>query len=161
MSINRAILLGHVGADPEIRSAQSGDRIATFRIATSETWKDKATGEKKEATEWHTIVVFNQNIVPVIEQYVKKGSRVAVEGKIATRKWQDRDGKDRWSTEIVVGRFDGRLSLEGQPQGVARDEHGYGQTRTKAPADAASGRASSGASGQQESRSDLDDDIPF
>jgi len=117
MSINRAILLGNVGKDPEIRSNNSGDPIATFIIATSETWKDKATGERKEATEWHNIVVFNQAIIPVIEGYVKKGTRVSVEGMIKTRKWQDRDGKARWSTEIVIGRFDGRLSLEGQPGG--------------------------------------------
>lgn len=157
MSINRAILLGNVGKDPEIRSNNSGDRIATFSIATSETWKDKSTGERKEATEWHNIVVFNQNIIPVVESYVKKGTRVSVEGMIKTRKWQDRDGKDRWSTEIVIGRFDGRLSLEGQPSGnggAKRDEHGYGTQRTKddprrqaqAPADRPS---------------DLDDDIPF
>ncbi len=115
MSINRAILLGNVGKDPDIRSNNSGDCIATFSIATSETWKDKSTGERKEATEWHNIVVFNQNIIPVVESYVKKGTRVSVEGMIKTRKWQDRDGKDRWSTEIVIGRFDGRLSLEGRP----------------------------------------------
>jgi single-strand DNA-binding protein len=117
MSINRAILLGNVGKDPEIRLNNSGDRIATFNIATSETWKDKSTGERKEATEWHNIVVFNQNIIPVVESYVKKGTRVSVEGMIKTRKWQDRDGKERWSTEIVIGRFDGRLGLEGQPSG--------------------------------------------
>ncbi len=155
MSINRAILLGNVGKDPEIRSNNSGDRIATFSIATSETWKDKSTGERKEATEWHNIVVFNQNIIPVVESYVNKGTRVSVEGMIKTRKWQDRDGKDRWSTEIVIGRFDGRLSLEGRPSGGAqRDEHGYGTQRTKddprTQAQAPAGRPS-----------DLDDEIPF
>ncbi len=159
MSINRAILLGNVGKDPEIRSNNSGDRIATFSIATSETWKDKSTGERKEATEWHNIVVFNQNIIPVVESYVKKGTRVSVEGMIKTRKWQDRDGKDRWSTEIVIGRFDGRLSLEGQPSGngsTQRDEHSYGTQRTKddprtrTQAQAPAGRPS-----------DLDDEIPF
>ena len=123
MSINRAILLGHVGKDPEIRTAQGSDRVATFSLATSESWKDKQTGERKEAPEWHTIVVFNQSLIPTIEQYVKKRSRVAIEGSIKTRKWTDRDGKDRWSTEIVIGRYDGRLSLEGQPGAAPqRDE---------------------------------------
>ncbi|MCA0404900.1 MAG: single-stranded DNA-binding protein [Proteobacteria bacterium] len=156
MSINRAIILGNVGKDPEIRTSQGGDRVATFSLATSETWKDKNTGERKEATEWHTIVVFNQNIVPVIESYVKKGSRVAIEGQIKTRKWQDKEGKDRWSTEIVIGRFDGRLSLEGQPSGgPQREEHGYGTTRTKDDPRTMQGQPPSGRP------ADLDDDIPF
>ncbi len=157
MSINRAILLGNVGKDPEISSNNSGDRIATFSIATSETWKDKATGERKEATEWHTIVVFNQNIIPVIEGYVKKGTRVSIEGMIKTRKWQDRDGKARWSTEIVIGRFDGRLSLEGQPGGnggAQRDEYGYGTQRAK------DDPRTQGQSPSDRS-SNLDDSVPF
>ena len=154
MSINRAIILGNVGKDPEIRTSQGGDRVATFSLATSESWKDKNSGERKEATEWHTIVVFNPNIVSVIESYVKKGSRVSVEGMIKTRKWQDKEGKDRWSTEIVIGRFDGRLSLEGQPSGgPQREEHGYGTTRTKDDP-----RTQQAGGGRP---SDLDDDIPF
>lgn len=161
MSINRAILLGNVGKDPEIRSNTSGDRIATFSIATSETWKDKTTGERKEATEWHTIVVFNQNIIPVIEGYVKKGTRVSVEGMIKTRKWQDRDGKDRWSTEIVIGRFDGRLGLEGQPGGnggAKRDEHGYGTQTTRQPR----GTSDDPRTMQHlPPRDVIDDDLPF
>ena len=111
MSLNRAILVGNVGKDPEIRHTQSGDRIASFSLATSESWKDKTTGERKESTDWHNVVVFNQNLIPVIEQYVKKGSKVSIEGKIKTRKYQDRDGADRWATEIVIGRFDGGLAL--------------------------------------------------
>ena len=152
MSANRAILLGNVGKDPEIRSAQSGDRIASFSLATSESWKDKATGEKKEATEWHNIVVFNQNLIPVIEQYVKKGGRVYIEGQIKTRKWQHKDGGDRWSTEIVIGRFDGKLSLEGSPNAKpqAADEHSYGTPSTReAPKSGGSGPI------------DLDDSVPF
>lgn len=157
MSINSAILLGNVGKDPDIRTAPSGDRIATFSLATSETWKDKATGERKEATEWHTIVVFNQNIVGVVEKFVKKGSRVSVQGAIKTRKWQHKDGGDRWSTEIVVGRFDGKITLEGAPSGAApqREEHGYGTTRTKDDP-----RTMIGAS-DPPPRADIDDDIPF
>lgn len=163
MSINRAILVGNVGSDPEIRSTGGGDKVATFRIATSETWKDKVSGERKEATEWHTIVVFNQNIVPVVEQYVVKGSKVGIEGAIKTRKWQDRDNVDRYSTEIVIGRFDGRLSLEGSPQGAKRDEHSYGTNRDKPPGDygAAKGGAATGASRAPAGGASLDDDIPF
>lgn len=157
MSINRAILLGNVGKDPEIRANNTGDRVATFRIATSETWKDRTTGERKEATEWHTIVVFNQALIPVIENYVKKGTRVSIEGMIKTRKWQDKSGIDRWSTEIVIGRFDGKLTLEGQPGGngtAQRDEHGYGIQRTKDDP-----RTQAPSSGGRPS--DFDDDIPF
>lgn len=164
MSINRAILVGNVGSDPEIRSTQGGDKVATFRIATSETWKDKATGERKEATEWHTIVVFNQNIVPVVEQYVVKGSKVGIEGSIKTRKWQDRDNVDRYSTEIVIGRFDGRLSLEGSAPGAKRDEHGYGTSRDKPPSDygaAKGGAAAGGSRAPAGGTNHLDDDIPF
>lgn len=154
MSINRAILLGNVGRDPEIRTMGNGDKVATFSIATSERWKDKTSGVQKEATEWHTIVVYNQNLIPVVEQYVKKGTRVGIEGMIKTRKWQAQDGSDRWSTEIVIGRFDGRLSLEGQPQGAKRtDEHGYGTTITKEPPASAGARPPLG--------KELDDDIPF
>jgi len=163
MSINRAIILGNVGKDPEFRSTQSGEEVATFSVATSETWKDKATGDRKESTEWHNIVVFNQGLVKIIRDYVRKGSRVAIEGKIKTRKWQDRDGHDRWSTEIVLGRFDGTLSLEGSPQGAKRDEHGYGTTGTKSTGNAYAA-AKNGEPAQQQSGNnlnDLDDDIPF
>lgn len=152
MSINRAILLGNVGRDPEIRTTNGGDKVATFSLATSDSWKDKATGERKETTHWHNIVVWNQALVGIVEQYVTKGSKVGIEGAIQTRKWQHSDGSDRWSTEIVIGRFDGRLTLEGKPQGH-RSEHGYGETRTRAPAgERSQSRAAAGG---------LDDDIPF
>jgi single-strand DNA-binding protein len=160
MSINRVILLGNVGSDPEIRNTQGGDKVATFRIATSETWKDKQTGERKEATEWHAIVVFNQNIVGVVEQFVSKGSKVGVEGAIKTRKWQDQAGADRYSTEIVIGRFDGRLSLEGSPQGAKRDEHGYGESRTRDTGQGY-GATKSGGPIPPSGNNPLDDDIPF
>lgn len=163
MSMNRAILLGNVGRDPEIRTTNSGDRIASFSLATSETWKDKTTGERKETTDWHNIVCFNQNLIPIIEQYVKKGSKVLIEGAIKTRKWQDRDGSDRYTTEIVIGRFDGRLGLEGSPRGIERDEHGYGTTRDRQPRDQQDDpRQSMGASPARGRLADqLDDDIPF
>lgn len=158
MSANRAILLGNVGKDPKIRNAQSGDRIASFSLATSEQWKDKNTGEKKEATEWHNIVVFNQNLMPVIEQYVKKGGRLYIEGKICTRKWQDKEGRDRWSTEIVLGKFDGKLSLEGSPntQPSGADEHSYGTTTTRETRHPGEGRDQ-----KQTFARDLDDEVPF
>ncbi|ATQ70280.1 MULTISPECIES: single-stranded DNA-binding protein [Methylosinus] len=164
MSINRAILLGHVGGDPEIRTVQSGDKIASFSLATSEQWRDKATGERRESTEWHRVVVFNQPLVGIVEQYVKKGSKVSVQGQIKTRKWQANDGSDRYSTEIVIGRFDGSLGLEGSPKGAERDEHAYGQTRAKPAREAADdprmGMASSAPSGRPLA-DDLNDDIPF
>lgn len=159
MSINRAILLGHVGGDAEIRSAANGDRVATFSLATREHWKDKTTGEPREATEWHRVVVFNQALVEICERYVRKGGRVAVEGAIKSQKYTDREGVERRKTEIVIGRFDGRLSLEGQPQGGPRDEHAYGEPG-RAPRQAARDpddpRAPAPAA-----RAPVEDDIPF
>ena len=155
MSINRAILLGNVGQDPDVRTTQGGDRVATFSLATTESWKDKATGERKDATEWHRIVVFNQQIVGIVEQYVKKGGRVSVEGAIKTRAYTDRDGNERKATEIVIGRFDGRLGLEGSPKGgPERSEHGYGQQSSRQPSQSQGGAPYS-------SSQALDDDIPF
>ena len=149
MSINRAIILGNVGRDPEIRTLQSGDKVANFSVATSEVWKDKNTGERKEQTDWHNISCFNQHIIKVIEQYVRKGSKVSVEGKIKTREYQDRDGNKRWATEIVIGAFDGRLGLEGgKNDGGDRDDGGGAQTQSRA----SDGRSTSEV---------LDDDIPF
>lgn len=154
MSINSVTLLGNVGGDPEIRSSNNGDRIATFSLATGEVWKDKTTGEKKETTDWHRIVVFNQKLVDIIDQYVRKGSKVGiVNGSVKTRKYTDKDGADRYTTEIVIGRFRGELTLEGSPKGVERDEHGYGSTTT---------RSSEGKPGDSAPlREQLDDDIPF
>lgn len=151
MSINRAILVGNVGGDPELRRLNSGEPVATFSMATSDTWRDKATGERREATEWHTVVCFNPHIAKIIEQYVRKGSKVGVEGKIKTRKWEDRDGVKRYKTEIEIGQFDGKLSLESSPPGERTDDRGYGETRDK-PSTA---RAST------KPNADLDDDIPF
>lgn len=110
-SVNKVILVGNVGADPEIRRTQSGSPIANLRIATSESWRDKNNGERKEKTEWHTVVVFNEGLCKVVEQYVKKGSKVYVEGSLQTRKWQDQSGNDRYSTEVVLQAFNGTLTL--------------------------------------------------
>ena len=110
-SINKVTLLGNLGKDPEIRTAQSGKRIANLTLATSEVWKDKQTGEKKEQTEWHKVVVFNDGLAGLIEQYVRKGSKIHVEGQIKTRKWVDQSGQDRYSTEIVIDQFNGDIVL--------------------------------------------------
>lgn len=110
-SLNKVMLIGNLGKDPEIRKTQSGKPIANFSIATSETWKDKTTGEKKEKTEWHNIVVFNEGLAGVVERYVKKGSKVYIEGALQTRKWQDKDGNDRYSTEIVLQAYNGQLIM--------------------------------------------------
>ncbi len=111
MSVNKCILVGRVGKDPEIRSTQDGREIANFSLATSEYWKDKNSGERREKTEWHKISVFNQGLIGVIKSYVKKGSKLYVEGQIQTRKWQDQSGKDCYSTEIVLQAFNGTLQL--------------------------------------------------
>lgn len=116
-SVNKAIIVGHVGKDPEIRTTNSGERIANLSVATSETWRDKSSGEKKEKTEWHRVSIFNENIVKVVESYVKKGSSVYIEGAIQTRKWTDKDGAEKYSTEIVVNKFRGELTLLGGRDG--------------------------------------------
>lgn len=112
-SVNKVILIGNVGNDPEIRAMQSGDKVASFSVATSESWKDKTSGEKKEKTEWHRVSVWNQGLVKVIESYVKKGSKVYLEGALETRKWQDKDGQDKYTTEIVLKAYRGELVLLG------------------------------------------------
>lgn len=156
MSINSVTLLGNVGGDPEVRAMNNGDKVASFSLATSNVWKEKETGEKKETTHWHRIVVFNQTLVGIIEQYVKKGSKVGVvNAEVQSRKYVDKDGSDRYVTEIVVGRFKGEITLEGAPKGVERDEHGYGQTRTREnsqePEPQSGGRLSD----------QIDDHVPF
>ena len=110
-SVNKVILVGNLGADPEIRSLNSGDRVANLRIATSETWRDRSSGERKEKTEWHRVVIFNDNLVKVAEQYLRKGSKVYIEGAIQTRKWTDQSGQEKYSTEIVLQKFRGELTM--------------------------------------------------
>ena len=162
-SVNKVILIGNLGRDPEIRTLNSGDRVANLRIATSEQWRDKATGERKEKTEWHAVVIFNENIVKVAENYLKKGSTVYVEGALQTRKWTDQQGVEKYSTEIVIQRFNGQLTMLGgrsDSQGGGGDRGGYGGGRDD---DYSSGFSTGGAnkpSGPKESY-DLNDDIPF
>jgi single-strand DNA-binding protein len=110
-SLNKVILIGNLGADPEVRSLASGELVVNLRLATSETWKDKATGERKEKAEWHRVVIFNENIAKVAQNYLRKGSKIYVEGQLQTRKWQGQDGRDNYSTEIVLQRFRGELVL--------------------------------------------------
>lgn len=148
MSLNKVMIIGNLGRDPEIRSFSNGGKVANLRIATSETWKDKTTGEKKERTEWHTVSIMNDGLVGVVERYLKKGSKVYVEGQLETRKWQDQSGADKYSTEIVLRGFGGTLQmLDGKPGG---SDGGYAEARQDRQSDQGQPR-----------QSDYDDQIPF
>jgi single-strand DNA-binding protein len=164
-SVNKVILIGNLGQDPEVKSFQNGGRIANLRIATSENWKDKQTGEKKERTEWHTVVLQSDGLVGVAERYLRKGSKVYIEGQLRTRKWQDQNGNDRYSTEVSVGGMGGVMTmLDGAPGGG-----GGGGGSRGGGSDWGSGGGSSGGGGSPGGSSgggsnfgdDLDDDIPF
>ena len=145
-SINKVILIGNLGADPEIRHTNDGRPIANLRIATSETWRDKNSGERKEKTEWHTVVIFSEGLCKVVEQYLRKGSKVYLEGSLQTRKWQDKDGNDRYSTEVVLQNFGGTLvMLDGKQEG------GTSPGQDNPPAEPKPSFA----------RDDLDDEVPF
>ena len=121
-SVNKVILLGHLGQDPEVRHNQNGGKIVNLSVATSESWKDKATGERKIKTEWHRVVIFNPNLADVAEKYLKKGSKVYLEGQLQTRKWQDSSGSDKYSTEVVLQNFKGELvMLDGKPEQSANN----------------------------------------
>ncbi|MEM5517811.1 single-stranded DNA-binding protein [Henriciella sp. AS95] len=130
-SVNKVILIGNLGADPEVRQFQNGGQVCNLRIATSETWKDKNTGERREKTEWHQVAIFSEGLVRIAQNYLKKGSKVYVEGKLQTRKWQDQNGNDRYSTEVVLQGFDGTLTMldsagGGQGGGGGRSGGGFG-----------------------------------
>ena len=148
-SINKVMLIGNLGADPEVRRLSSGDPVVNFRIATSESWRDKNTGERREKTEWHNVVVFNDLIAKVAEQYLKKGSKVYVEGSLQTRKWQDQSGQDRYSTEVVLQKFRGELTMLSDGRGG--DGGSSGSSRN----------ASQGSGGHPQRSAEPDDDIPF
>ena len=128
-SVNKVILLGNLGRDPEVRSFQNGGKVVNLRIATSETWRDKATGERKERTEWHSVAIFNENIAKIAEQYLRKGSKVYVEGQLETRKWQDQSGADRYSTEVVLRPYSGSLTLLDGREGGGGGGGGGGDER--------------------------------
>jgi single-strand DNA-binding protein len=157
-SVNKVILVGNLGKDPEIRTLTSGDRVANLSVATSETWRDKSSGERKEKTEWHRVVIFNDNLVKVAESFLKKGSKVYLEGSLQTRKWTDQSGQEKFSTEVVLQKFRGELTmLDGRSGGGDdREEGGYSGGGFQPAARAQP------ASGPRESFSaDLDDEIPF
>jgi len=157
-SLNRVMLIGNLGQDPDIRSMQNGGKVCNLSIATSETWKDRNTGERKEKTEWHRVVVFNEGLVGVIESYVKKGSKVFIEGQLETRKWQDQNGNDKYTTEIVIKNYNGSLTmLDGRNDNQGGG--GYQQQRPQA-------QQSNGGMQQQNNapapvHDDFEDDIPF
>ena len=149
-SVNKVILVGNLGRDPEVRRLTSGDPVVNLSIATSESWRDKASGERKEKTEWHRVVIFNENLAKVAEQYLKKGAKVYIEGQLQTRKYTDKDGSEKYSTEIVLQKFRGELTmLDG------RGGEGGGD-RERSPA-----MAGAGEGGRSFQRADLDDEIPF
>jgi len=161
-SVNKVILIGNLGADPEIRTLTSGDRVANLRIATSESWRDRTSGERKERTEWHRVVIFNDNLVKVAESYLRKGSKVYIEGAIQTRKWTDQSGVEKFSTEVVLQKFRGELTmLDGKGEGVMgeRDEGGYAGGGGGFSGGAPRTPARSGP--REEFSADLDDEIPF
>lgn len=166
-SVNKVILVGNLGADPEIRSLNSGDRVANLRIATSETWRDRSSGERKEKTEWHRVVIFNDNLVKVAEQYLRKGSKVYIEGAIQTRKWTDQSGQEKFSTEIVLQKFRGELTmLDGRGDNAGDSAGGgggdYGGGYGGGGGNFGGGGQRNQSSGPREDFSaDLDDEIPF
>jgi single-strand DNA-binding protein len=160
-SVNKVILIGNLGRDPEIRSTQDGMRIATLALATSETWRDKMSGDRKERTEWHRVVIFNERLAEVAEKYLKKGSKVYVEGALQTRKWTDNAGQERYTTEIVLGRFRGELTMLDSARGAAAPaDAGYDEGYAGAGF-ADSQPAAAPARAARKSADELDDDIPF
>lgn len=167
-SVNKVILIGNLGRDPEIRTLNSGDRVANLRIATSETWRDRGSGERKERTEWHQVVIFNDNLVKVAESYLRKGSKVYLEGALQTRKWTDQSGQEKFSTEVVLQKFRGELTMldgrggEAGEEGGARGGGDYGGARSTGGGSQGGGRtpAAPGPAAPKENF-DLDDEIPF
>jgi len=175
-SVNKVILIGNLGADPEIKSFQNGGKIANLRIATSENWKDRNTGERKERTEWHSVVINGDGLIGVVERFLRKGSKVYIEGQLRTRKWQDQSGNDRYSTEVVVAGIGGALTMLDGPQGGAGGGGGGQRSGGGGWNEGGSGGGSRGGGGGGQSSGggstwnqgggggfsdDLDDDIPF
>jgi single-strand DNA-binding protein len=159
-SVNKVILLGNLGADPEIRRTQDGRPIANLRVATSESWRDKATGEKREKTEWHRVVIFNDNLCRIAEQYLKKGSKVYLEGQLQTRKWTDQQGVERYSTEVVLQNFRGELTLLDRAGDRTDTSLGDGNGDFGSPGPTASRERQPAMAGAGR-RGDMDDEIPF
>ena len=165
-SVNKVILLGNLGRDPEVRSFQNGGKVCNLRIATSESWRDKATGERKEKTEWHSVAIFQEGLVRIAEQYLKKGSKVYIEGQLQTRKWQDQSGQDKYSTEVVLQGFGGTLTMldgrgEGGGGGGSFDDDDRGSSNYGGGGGGGGRGGSGGGYGGGGGGSDLDDEIPF
>jgi single-strand DNA-binding protein len=166
-SVNKVILIGNLGRDPEVRSFQNGGKVCNLRIATSETWKDRNTGERREKTEWHSVAIFNEGLARIAEQYLRKGSKVYIEGQLETRKWQDQSGQDRYTTEVVLRNYGGTLTLlDGRDGGGGGgggygggDDRGYGGGDRGGYGDDRGGPGFGGGGGG--GGSDLDDEIPF
>ncbi|KZD03712.1 single-stranded DNA-binding protein [Oceanibaculum pacificum] len=170
-SVNKVILIGNLGRDPEIRSMQNGQKVANLALATSETWRDRQSGERKERTEWHRVVIFNENLIEVAEKYLRKGSKLYIEGSLQTRKWQDQGGQEKYTTEIVLQRFRGELTmLDGRNEGGGGSGGGSGGGYDSGPDDYYSGGSGGGGGAGGGSgnaprggggANDLDDEIPF
>ena len=172
-SLNKVMIIGNLGADPEVRSFQNGGKVCNLRIATSENWKDKNTGERQERTEWHTVAIFSEGLVNVCERFLRKGSKVFIEGQLQTRKWQDQSGNDRYSTEIVLRGFNGTLTmLDGRNEGGSGGGSGGGGggwnqgssgggNRGGGSGGSSGGGQTGGSQGGGSNYDDLDDDIPF
>ena len=172
-SVNKVILVGNLGRDPEIRNTQDGSKIVNLALATSETWNDRQSGERKEKTEWHRVVIFNDRIADVAEKYLKKGAKIYVEGSLQTRKWTDQSGQERYSTEVVIGRFNGQLTMldgrsggesGGYAGGMAEPPMGGASpARERAPASRPAARPAAGGAPSWDAPrgGDLDDEIPF
>jgi len=160
-SVNKVILVGNLGRDPEIKQMPSGSSIANLSVATSESWRDKASGERKEKTEWHRVVVFSEGLVRIVEQYLKKGSKVYIEGQLETRKWQDKDGNDKYSTEVVLRNFNSTLTMLDTRSGEGGGDRSFDQDRAPARAAGAKGKGGKGAPEDFSRGPDFDDEIPF
>jgi len=165
-SVNKVILVGNLGRDPESRSFQNGGKVVNLRIATSESWKDRNSGERKEKTEWHSVAIFNEGLANVAERFLRKGSKVYIEGQLQTRKWQDQNGQDKYSTEIVLQGFNSVLTMLDGPQGGAGGGGGGGSRGGDEWGGGDFGRGSSGGGSRGGSMGggfadDLDDDVPF
>ena len=164
-SVNKVILVGNLGKDPEVRSFQNGGKVVNFTLATSETWSDRASGERKEKTEWHNVVIKNDKLGEIAEKYLKKGSKVYLEGRMETRKWQDQSGADKYTTEVVIPAFRGELTMlsgrgeEGGMGGGSGDRGGY-QARERSPAGASAKSGGGGSPSWDTGKGDLDDEIP-
>ena len=164
-SVNKVILVGNLGADPDVRRLNSGDPVVNLSVATSETWRDKQSGERRDRTEWHRVVIFNENLAKVAENYLKKGAKVYIEGQLQTRKWTDQNGQDKYTTEIVLQRFRGELQMldsrADAEAGYGGRGGGYGQDRVGQGAPPSAPAGGQAPSGGNDFVRDLDDEIPF